>query len=116
MRFLADTNVPAMIVAELRAAGHDVDYLAERAKDPGDAALLAEADVGRRIVLTKDHDLGTLVFRDSASHAGVILFDDLGDPRGECKLVMQTIKDHTEQLSLGAFLRVTEASVRIGEA
>jgi predicted nuclease of predicted toxin-antitoxin system len=114
LRLLADTNVPRLVVAELRAAGHDVDYLAERDQDPGDAVLLLEAHREARVLLTKDHDIGALVFRDGATHAGVMLFDDLGDPRAECRLVLQALHDHESELAEAAFLRVTEAGVRQG--
>jgi predicted nuclease of predicted toxin-antitoxin system len=114
VRFLVDANIPASIVAALRVAGHDVDYLGERPQDPGDAALLREAYDAQRIVLTKDHDIGVLVFRDSAPHAGVILLDDLGDPHAEEVLVSKTLGSHVSELVNGAFLRVTELGVRIG--
>ena len=48
----------------MRDAGHDVVYIGERARDPGDEALLAEAAADRRIFVTKDHDIGALVDRD----------------------------------------------------
>ena len=38
----------------MRAAGYEVAYLGERAADPGDRALLAEAVAEGRIILTKD--------------------------------------------------------------
>lgn len=114
MRFLADANIPASIVATLRAAGHDVEYLGERPQDPGDAALLREAHETRRIVLTKDHDIGVLVFRDMAPHAGIILLDDLGDPRAEEQRVREALRSHSEELTRGVFLRVTERGIRIG--
>jgi predicted nuclease of predicted toxin-antitoxin system len=99
----------------LRVAGHDVDYLGERPQDPGDAALLREAHDAQRIVLTKDHDIGALVFKGRSPHAGVVLLDDLGDPRAESELVIQTLASHSAELVSGAFLRVTEAGVRIGQ-
>ena len=50
MRFLVDSNIVAQAVW---AAGYDVAYLGERAADPGDRALLAEAVAEGRIILTK---------------------------------------------------------------
>jgi hypothetical protein len=40
MRILADENVPRLIVAWLRAQGHDVLYAAESRKQVPDADLL----------------------------------------------------------------------------
>ena len=78
MRFLADTNIVAQAVHDMRAAGHDVICLGERTADPGDRALLAEAVAEGRITLTKDHDIGVLVHRDREPHCGVLLLDDFG--------------------------------------
>jgi Mut7-C RNAse domain len=50
VRFLVDSNIVAQA---MRAAGYDVAYLGERAADPGDRALLAEAVAEGRIILTK---------------------------------------------------------------
>jgi hypothetical protein len=69
-----------------------------------------------RVLLTKDHDIGALVFRDAAQHAGVVLFDDLGDPRAKCRLVIHALREHEVELAGAAFLRVSEAGVRQGKA
>jgi predicted nuclease of predicted toxin-antitoxin system len=70
VRFLADSNIVAQAVRDMRAAGHDVVYLSERTADPGDRALPAEAVAEGRIILTKDHDIGMLVHRDREPHCG----------------------------------------------
>ncbi len=54
MRILVDTNVVAQAVRSLRAGGHDVVYVAERAIDPGDESLLEEAVRENRVFVTKD--------------------------------------------------------------
>jgi predicted nuclease of predicted toxin-antitoxin system len=63
MILLADENVDAPIVAELRAAGHRVDYVREL--DPGidDQTVLAFANGRDALLLTSDKDFGELVFR-----------------------------------------------------
>ncbi|MBL8552924.1 MAG: DUF5615 family PIN-like protein [Phenylobacterium sp.] len=105
MRLFADTNIVAPAVAILRAAGHDVVYSAERPVDPGDEALLAEARRDGRIFLTKDHDIGVLVHRDGAAHAGVLLLDDLGDAARETALIIQALASKAVELDKGGFVR-----------
>ena len=83
VRILADTNIVAPAVRSLRDAGHDVVYAAEFAVDPGDESLLAQAVRENRVFLTKDHDIGALVYRDSRTHCGVLLVDDLGAAAAE---------------------------------
>jgi predicted nuclease of predicted toxin-antitoxin system len=88
MRVLADSNIVAQAVRAMRDAGHDVVYIGERAADPGDEALLAEAVSEGRVFLTKDHDIGALPPRDLRPHrllqgwAGrrAIVFGKWGDP------------------------------------
>ncbi len=112
MRFLADSNVASRTVRALRS-GHDVDYVAERSIDPGDEALLREALEHKRIVITKDHDFGALVFAHAIQHAGIVLIDDLGDPQAEAALVGDIVARYEAELSVGAFLRVdADGSVR----
>ena len=105
MNLFADTNIVAGAVRELRGAGHDVIYSAERPTDPGDEALLAEAAAAGRVFLTKDHDIGALVYRDGKPHAGVLLLDDLGDPAEEARLIAEMLDRHGDRLAAGAFLR-----------
>ncbi len=112
MRFLADSNIVAQAVHAMRAAGHDVVYLGERPADPGDQALLAEAVAERRIILTKDHDIGVLVHRDRQPRCGVLLLDDLGDAAAESGLILATLSSHRDRLAARAFLRVGVAGIR----
>src|SRR5215831_17476128 len=90
----------------MRAVGHDVVYLAERRPDPGDHALLTEAVAERRIILTKDHDIGVLVHRNRQPHCGVLLLDDLGDAAAEAGLILATLSSHGDRLASRVFLSV----------
>jgi predicted nuclease of predicted toxin-antitoxin system len=112
VRILADTNIVALAVRALRDGGHDVVHVAERTTDPGDEALLAEAVRENRVFLTKDHDIGVLVYRDSRPHRGVLLIDDLGVPATEAALVLAAFSSHGELLAAGAFLRAGSGGVR----
>lgn len=113
MRLFADTNVVAPAVRALRQDGHDVVYSAERPSDPGDAALLAEAHADGRVFITKDHDIGALVFRDAAPRAGVLLLDDLASVAGETDLLRACVTSHGEALTAGAFVRADANSVHV---
>jgi len=73
--------------------------------DPGDEARLAQAVRENRVFLTKDHDIGTLVYRDLHPHRGVLLVDDLGAPAAESALIPAALSSHHELLAAGAFLR-----------
>lgn len=73
MKYLADENVAAKIVAWLRHRGHDVRYAAEERPGELDSQWLQEADAQKRLILTSDKDFGDLVFRDRLNSHGVVL-------------------------------------------
>ena len=73
MRWLADECVAAGLVARLRAAGHDVVYMAEIAPAAGDIDVIGRARDEGRLLLTEDKDFGDLVFRRGAQAPGIVL-------------------------------------------
>lgn len=73
MRWLADECVAAPLVAQLRAAGHDVVYVAESAPAETDSAAIAIAHREGRLLLTEDKDFGELVFRWNRPVPGLVL-------------------------------------------
>ena len=73
MRFLADESCDFAIVRALRAAGHDVLAVAERAPSADDPDIIHLARGEERILLTEDKDFGQLVFAHG-HHAHGILF------------------------------------------
>ncbi|MBP6011198.1 MAG: DUF5615 family PIN-like protein [Alphaproteobacteria bacterium] len=113
MKLLADTNVVALAVSTLRSAGHDVQHVAERSVDPGDIAILAEAHAERRILVSKDTDIGTLVFRDGYPHAGVLLIDDLGSASAETTLLVALLSRWSSELTSGSFIRAGQWGSRV---
>lgn len=75
MRLLADENFPGDAVAALRAAGHDVAWVAEIARSIPDTEVLRLAREQERVLLTSDKDFGDLAFRVGLLHeAGIVLF------------------------------------------
>ena len=73
MRWLADECVDAALVAQLRATGHDVAYMAELAPSTTDIAVIHLAQREGRLLLTEDKDFGELVFRWKVPVPGLVL-------------------------------------------
>ena len=73
MRWLVDECIDAALVAHLRAAGHDVVYMAEIAPATSDAEVMARAQRDGRLLLTEDKDFGDLVFRRGGQVPGIVL-------------------------------------------
>lgn len=61
LRFLADESCDFAVVRALRAAGHDVDAIAESTPSTADEEVLQRSVSDRRILLTEDKDFGRIV-------------------------------------------------------
>jgi len=113
MEFLADENVEAPIVAELRAAGHDVLYICEVGGSPSDDQVIELADMEQRILLTNDKGFGEKVFRSQRRVPGVVLLrfkDD--DALSKARVLSKVIQQFGHQLA-GMFTVVTQTRVRM---
>lgn len=74
MRLLADENVHRLVVAHLRDAGYDVEWVKETTAGARDHDLLARGDIGGLVLVTNDRDFGELVFRDRLPAPHAILY------------------------------------------
>jgi predicted nuclease of predicted toxin-antitoxin system len=73
LRFLADESCDYLVVQTLRAAGHDVVAVVDEFERSVDAALIDQAYVTNRVLLTEDKDFGWHVFVARARSPGVVL-------------------------------------------
>lgn len=74
MRILANENVSATVIQELRQHAHDVLSVKESLRGEQDPALLALAQAEQRLVVTHDKDFGELAFRFGLpAECGVVL-------------------------------------------
>jgi predicted nuclease of predicted toxin-antitoxin system len=86
LHILADENVHAGVVAELRERGHVVEALAETAPGMPDDAILARADIGSWVLLTYDRDFGDLIFNRGMPCPAGIIYSRLERPKPEVLL------------------------------
>ncbi len=113
MRFLADESCDFTIVRALRAAGHDVVAVSEISPRADDAGVIAEALVGRRVLLTEDKDFGQLVYAEGHLTSGVILVRFPASARRALPgVVVEIAREHGESL-YGAFVVIGPARIRI---
>lgn len=73
MRILADENCDRVIVAQLRAGGHDVLSVAESMPGSSDPEIFAHAVKDQRMLLTHDHDFGLIAERAAQRPPAVVL-------------------------------------------
>ena len=75
MRLLANENIPLIAVEALRACGHDVLWLREKAQGITDIEVMGLGHREERILITFDKDFVGLAFCTKQSPAcGIILF------------------------------------------
>jgi len=82
MRIIANENIMATVVSELRSRGHDVNWVKESMPQAKDDEILATAQAEQRVVLTHDKDFGELAFRYGLpAECGVLLIRLAGTSR-----------------------------------
>ena len=113
MRFLADQDVYAVRVRFLSGLGHEVVSVRELGlSQANDADLLRIARQQRRILITRDRDLGGLVFVRRLG-AGVIYLRVLPSTQALVHAELERIlATYTEERLLGAFVVVEPARHR----
>ena len=113
MNLLVDESVDAPIVEQLRADGHQVDYVAEMSPGVSDEFVLARANSRGALLVTADKDFGELVFRLGQATLGVVLLRLAGlSPRLKAAIVAGALRTHGEEIE-HAFSVITPAMVRI---
>lgn len=112
LAFVADEGVEKEIVVALRKI-YNVMYIAETMASAKDDAVLSEANLLDRILITLDKDFGELVFRDGKIHAGVILCRVQSLPIEEAvQMVLDTIVKYGQDL-WSAFTVIQPRNIRI---
>ena len=112
MKVLLDTCVWGGQRAELTDAGHDVVWVGDWNKDPGDAEVLAQARREERVLVTLDKDFGELVAVHHAPHSGIVRLVNLG-ARAQCRVLLRVLADYGVELWPGAILTVEPGRVRV---
>lgn len=113
MRWLADENIEASIVAALLVAGEDVTTVVSLARSTSDERVVALALTTERLVLTRDTDFGDLVVRHRLPVSGVVLLRLRRLPYPEqSAILLDAIRRHGERL-YGSFTVIQRHRIRI---
>jgi predicted nuclease of predicted toxin-antitoxin system len=113
MRFLANENVPAAVVAALRQRAHDVMSVKDGMRGASDREILTRAQAEGRIVVTCDRDFGELAFRFGLPAAcGVVLLRLSGSsPLADNTRALAALESRTDWA--GHFAVVTADRIRM---
>ena len=109
MRLLCDENVPVAVERGLAAAGHDVAAVRDRLRGANDRVVLQHALDESRVLITYDRDFGTLLFRNRARPAPLVVFVRTSvSPSADGARVLAAL-EHVER---GHILVIDDVSVR----
>lgn len=114
MKLLVDACAGRRLAGFLGRAGHDVVFVGDWGKDPGDDEILAIARVEQRVIITRDKDFGTLAVRDKLPSCGIVRLVEL-PPVREVELCIEVLSRHTTELARGALITMDSHRVRLRE-
>jgi predicted nuclease of predicted toxin-antitoxin system len=77
LKFLADENIPPLIVERLRDGNLDVEAIWETSPGASDTDILSRADIGDLILITFDSDFGDLIFHQAFPCPAAIIYTRL---------------------------------------
>ena len=112
---LLDAGLPRGAAADLRAAGWDVQHVADVGLGAAtDHAILSAAERDGRTVVTLDHDFPHLLFLEAAARPSVILLRVDGlDRRAAVELLRSLVPQIVDDLRSGAIVSVDRSGARV---
>ena len=113
MRIVADENIEAAIIGELRANNYEVYAVVEQQFGITDQQVLAEANLQDSLLLTSDTDFGELVYRMKQVTSGICLLRLRNLPADEkATIVLSVLQNYGPELK-GAFTVITPKTIRV---
>ena len=113
MRIIANENVSATVIGQLRNKGHDVLSVKESMRGQADEVVLARAQAERRLVMTHDKDFGELAFRFGLPASSGVIFLRLSgsNPDIDSRRAIDALQSRSDWA--GHFSVVTEDRIRM---
>jgi predicted nuclease of predicted toxin-antitoxin system len=112
MKVIVDSCVWRGVSNELKAAGHEVVWVGDWPRDPGDNAILAYAYENQRVLVTLDRDFGELVIVYGHPHCGIIRLVDISW-RSQGAACASALRLYANELNNGAILTIDPDRVRV---
>lgn len=112
MKVLLDTCVWGGAVADLRAAGHDVEWVGEWPDDPGDDEILAHAVQEQRLLITLDKDFGEIAILRQRPHCGILRLVNFS-ARQQAAVCIDVLFRYGDELSAGAIITAEPGRLRV---
>jgi predicted nuclease of predicted toxin-antitoxin system len=112
MKILLDTCVWKGVLLTLKETGHDVIWVGDWDKDPGDKEIITSAHLDERILVTLDKDFGELATLLGFPHHGILRLVNL-NTRQQASICEKILEKYSDELFSGAIITVDSRRVRI---
>ena len=112
MKVLLDACVWGGAAVVLRAAGHEVETVADWPADPGDEEILARTLQASQVLITLDKDFGELAVVRQLPHHGIVRLVALSAKRQGVAAV-EALAKYGAELGSGAIVTVESSRVRV---
>jgi predicted nuclease of predicted toxin-antitoxin system len=112
LKILLDACISPQAKAELQAAGHDVVWAGDWTEDPGDPAILAQANQEGRVLVTLDKDFGELGVLREARHRGIVRIVNFRASQ-QGRVCAEIMARHAVELQQGAIITAEPGRIRI---
>jgi predicted nuclease of predicted toxin-antitoxin system len=112
VKLLLDACVWGGACEELRVAGHDVIWVGDWPKDPGDEEIMAWALRRKRVLVTLDKDFGELSIVYKKKHCGIIRLVNIS-AREQASICLKVLSLHSADLRRGAIITVNPWKLRV---
>ena len=111
-KLLLDSCVWGPTSRVLQASGHDVSWVGDWDRDPGDEQILLQAGREGRILITLDRDFGKLSVVHGMSHKGIVRIVGF-NAQEQARACLHALAMHGEELLEGAVVTVEPGRLRI---
>ena len=113
MLFLVDNCVSRAVCEDLRAAGHDVQWVPDVFDgDPGDEAVIDAALTNGRVLITGDKDFGEWTFLRGKKQPPLVRPAAMS-PSSQIHVIRQVLSLHSADLQSDALITATTKRIRI---
>jgi predicted nuclease of predicted toxin-antitoxin system len=112
MKFMVDASAGKRLSDWLASQGHDTLFAPDLGPDPGDAALMAQAEASGRTVVTLDRNFGKAAVVANAKAPAIIFLPSVRhDLRLE--LLQKVLAGFTSQINQGHWIIATRGKIRV---
>jgi predicted nuclease of predicted toxin-antitoxin system len=112
MKILLDSCIGGGAKNPLQTAGHDVVWVGDFLKDPGDEAIMRFSNSAERIIAKQDKDFGELAVFRGVPHFGIIRLVNFSSTQ-QGVITVQILNQYQSELIQKAIITVDPVKVRV---